>query len=307
MPFDLEKFIETAKKRQPLEEIDFLSLCDYVIEILLEEATVISLSTPINICGDIHGQLFDLFKLFKVGGPIPQQRYIFMGDYVDRGRYSLETLTFLLCLKARYPERITLLRGNHETRNISHSYGFFDDCMKQYGNLLPWTKSVEVFDCLPLAALIDETTLCVHGGLSPDVRTIDQIRLIPRRLEVPLKGPFADLLWSDPEASVESWGPSPRFCGYLFGYKVTKRFCDLNKISLICRAHQLVFGGYKYAFPEEQCLVTVWSAPNYSYVCGNVAAILQMFANEEKHFVLFSEEDEAKREIPKKITVDYFL
>ncbi|KAH7816123.1 putative protein phosphatase [Monocercomonoides exilis] len=307
MPFDLDKHLEAAKNRQPLEEMDFITLCDYVIEILLEEATVVSLTTPITICGDIHGQFYDLLQLFKVGGPVPQQRYIFMGDYVDRGRYSLETLTLLLCLKARYPERITLLRGNHETRQISHAYGFFEDCMKRYGNILPWTKCMDVFDCLPLAALIDETTLCVHGGLSPDIRTIDQIRLIPRRLEVPPQGSFSDLMWSDPESGVTAWAPSPRGAGYLFGYQVTKEFCHLNQLSLICRAHQLVFEGYKYAFPEEQCLVTVWSAPNYSYRCGNIAAVMQLFANEDKHFILFSEVPDSKREIPPKMPIPYFM
>lgn len=307
MSFNIDKFLESSFKRKALSEEDFVNLCEYIMELLLEEPTVISVSTPISVVGDIHGQYYDLLRIFDIGGQVPYTKYIFMGDYVDRGRFSLETLTLLLCLKAKYPDRIVLLRGNHETRQISHSYGFFDDCSKQYGNIFPWTKCMEVFDCLPVAALIDEEILCVHGGLSPEIRTLDQIRLIPRRLEVPPSGSFADLMWSDPEQSVTEWAPSTRGAGWVFGYKPTKEFCQLNQLSLVARAHQLVMEGYKFAYPEEDILVTVWSAPNYSYQCGNIAALMQVHENGHKHFTLFSEVPNTKREIPPPQAVPYFM
>ncbi|KAK2964911.1 putative Serine/threonine-protein phosphatase 6 catalytic subunit [Blattamonas nauphoetae] len=306
MGFDLEKNLEKSRNKVSLEELDFITLCDYVIEILLEEATVETLSSPVTICGDIHGQFFDLLQLFKMGGEVPHTKYIFMGDYVDRGNYSLETLTLLLCLKARYPDRIFLLRGNHETRQISGSYGFFDDCMKRYGNVLPWMKCMELFDCLPIAALVDDRVLCVHGGLSPDIRTIDQIRLIPRRLEVPQSGAFSDLMWSDPDELVDTWSPSPRGAGYLFGERVAQEFTEMNGISLVCRAHQLVMDGYKYSFTNES-LVTVWSAPNYCYRCGNIASILQLSEQLSTHYILFSEVPDSKRETPERQAVPYFM
>ncbi|KAA6379492.1 MAG: putative Serine/threonine-protein phosphatase 6 catalytic subunit [Streblomastix strix] len=306
MKFDLDAFIEKASKRIVLEELDFLALCDYVIEVLLEEATVVTEKSPITICGDIHGQFYDLLQLFRVGGSVPQTKYIFMGDYVDRGRYSLETLSYLLCLKAKYPDRIYLLRGNHETRQISNTYGFFDDCMKQYGNIFPWTKCMEVFDCLPIAALIDDRVLCVHGGLSPDIRTVDQIRLIPRRLEVPAQGAYSDLMWSDPDNNTDTWSISPRGAGLLFGKKVAVEFNRINNLIQVCRAHQLVMKGYEHPF-DDKSLVTVWSAPNYSYRCGNIASIMQLYDYVSEHFILFSEVTDSEREIPQRLTVPYFM
>jgi len=227
----------------------------------------------------------DLLELFKTGGEIPNTRYIFMGDYVDRGFYSIETWTYLLLLKARYPQYITLLRGNHETRQITQIYGFFDECQRKYGSSNCWKYCVEVFDCLNIAAIIDGRVLCVHGGLSPDIRTLDQIRTIDRRQEIPHEGPFCDLVWSDPEG-IETWNVSPRGAGYLFGNRVTTEFNHLNKLDLICRAHQLVQEGYQYHFPEKN-LVTVWSAPNYCYRCGNSAAVMAFDENLKHEFKVF--------------------
>ncbi|KAA6377982.1 MAG: putative Serine/threonine-protein phosphatase 6 catalytic subunit [Streblomastix strix] len=304
--FDLDIFLEKAKKRQKIDESGFLALCDYVIEILLEEPNCIAVQAPVTICGDIHGQFYDLLQLFKMGGQVPRTKYVFMGDYVDRGHYSLETLTYLLCLKAKYPDRIVLLRGNHETRSISQSYGFFDDCMKRYGYSYPWIKCNEVFDALPIAALISNEILCVHGGLSPDIRTLAQISMVPRRQEVPPQGALSDLMWSDPDTQVLEWMMSQRGAGYLFGQKVTNEFNHINKLTLLCRAHQLVMEGYMYSFPSES-LVTVWSAPNYCYRCGNIASIMQLSPSLERRFILYSEVPDSMREIPPRMPVPYFM
>lgn len=187
----------------------------------------------------------------------------------------------------RYPDRITLLRGNHECRQITQVYGFYEECVRKYGNANPWKYCTDVFDYLNLAAVIDGRILCVHGGLSPEIRTLDQIRVIERHQEVPHEGSFCDLMWSDPE-EIETWAMSPRGAGYLFGAKVTREFNHINGLELICRAHQLVQEGYKYMFPDQN-LVTVWSAPNYCYRCGNVAAILAFDENLSREFKLFRE------------------
>ncbi|KAJ4458509.1 putative Serine/threonine-protein phosphatase 6 catalytic subunit [Paratrimastix pyriformis] len=303
---DLDLLLEKLRKKQPLSQEDFIALSDYVVEILLEEGTVQPVSAPVTVCGDIHGQFYDMLQLFKIGGEVPNTKYVFMGDYVDRGYHSLETFSLLMCLKARYPSRITLLRGNHETRQITQAYGFYDDCMKRYGNALPWRKCMEVFDYLPIAALIDNKVLCVHGGLSPELKTLDQICTIQRRQEVPHEGAFCDLMWSDPEA-LDGWAISPRGAGYLFGHKVAKQFNQINGLDLICRAHQLVNEGYKHSFPD-QCVVTVWSAPNYCYRCGNIAAIMQLddVAKAPK-FITFCEVPESQRDAPPRQVVPYFL
>jgi len=132
--------------------------------------------------------------------------------------------------------------------------------MKKYGNANPWKYCTDLFDFMNLAAVVEDNILCIHAGLSPDIRTIDQIRLIDRKIEIPQSGAYCDLMWSDPE-DVETWELSPRGAGYLFGARVTREFNHLNGLDLIARAHQLVQDGYKYHFPEKS-LITIWSAPN---------------------------------------------
>ena len=304
-------------------------------------------------------------ELFRVGGDVPDTNYLFMGDFVDRGFYSLESFLLLLCLKVRYPDRITLIRGNHESRQITTVYGFYDECLRKYGSANVWRYCCEVFDYLALGALVlgtsstlepafnasgeqgsqtmpavddeieieimnsrNEVTarfprsrrrmfdndndnmassppaspnntpsktgpvgtsasgdsggslasgggavLCVHGGLSPLIDSVDKIRLLDRKQEVPHEGAMCDLLWSDPD-EIDGWGLSPRGAGFLFGADIVKRFNHMNDLSLIARAHQLVMEGFKEMF--DSSIVTVWSAPNYCYRCGNVAAILEL-------------------------------
>ncbi|XP_024947235.1 serine/threonine-protein phosphatase 6 catalytic subunit isoform X2 [Cephus cinctus] len=275
-----------------------------VCDLLLEESNIQPVSTPVTVCGDIHGQFYDLEELFRNGGPVPDTNYIFMGDFVDRGYYSLETFTRLLTLKAKWSDRITLLRGNHESRQITHVYGFYDECQNKYGNANAWKYCCRVFDLLTVAALIDEEVFCVHGGLSPAIKTLDQIRTIERNQEIPHKGAFCDLVWSDPE-DVESWTISPRGAGWLFGCQVTHKFMEINNLQLICRAHQLVHEGFRYMFNDK--LVTVWSAPNYCYRCGNIASILQFTTVDQRSAVLFQAVPDSERVIPSLTTTPYFL
>ena len=228
-----------------------------------------------------------------------------MGDFVDRGYNSVETFELLLALKVRYPRHITLLRGNHESRQITSVYGFYDECIRKYGNANPWKYCVDVFDYLCIAALVDNKVLCIHGGLSPEIRTIDQIRTIDRKMEIPHEGAFCDLMWSDPE-DIDTWSMSPRGAGWIFGARVTDEFNQINDIELIARAHQLVQDGYKFHFPNNN-LVTVWSAPNYCYRCGNVASILKLDENCEREFKLFNAVAESALSQHWRNVVPYFL
>ena len=210
-----------------------------------------------------------------------------------------------MAMKARWPGRVTLLRGNHESRQITQVYGFYDECLRKYGSVNVWRYCTDIFDYLSLSALVDNRILCVHGGLSPTITSVDQIRTIDRKQEVPHDGAMCDLLWSDPE-DVTGWGLSPRGAGYLFGGDVCHQFNRTNGVDLIARAHQLVMEGYKWMFDEE--LVTVWSAPNYCYRCGNVAAILELDEHLEKNFKVFEAAPSESRGVPaKKAAPDYFL
>lgn len=302
---DVDRWLELVKGCAYLPETELKALCEKVCEILLEEGNISSVSSPTTVAGDIHGQFYDLEELFRTGGYPPDTSYIFMGDFVDRGYYSLETFTRLLTLKVKYPDRIFLLRGNHETRQITQVYGFYDECNQKYGNANAWRYCTEVFDLLAVAALIDGKTFCVHGGLSPDVPHLDQIRVIDRNQEIPHEGAFCDLVWSDPD-EVEAWAMSPRGAGYIFGAKVTNEFNELNGLELICRAHQLVQEGFKYMFPDEN-LVTVWSAPNYCYRCGNIASILAFDGEGGRSEKIFHAVPDEDRIIPPRTVTPYFL
>eukprot|EP01029_Cantina_marsupialis_P016781 TRINITY_DN37574_c0_g2_i1.p1 TRINITY_DN37574_c0_g2~~TRINITY_DN37574_c0_g2_i1.p1 ORF type:complete len:309 (-),score=87.20 TRINITY_DN37574_c0_g2_i1:914-1840(-) len=303
---DLDRQIERLKRCEILTEAEVKALCERAKEILVEESNVQRVDAPVTICGDIHGQFYDLKELFKVGGDCPDTNYLFMGDFVDRGFYSVETFLLLLALKVRYPDRITLIRGNHESRQITQVYGFYDECLRKYRSANVWQYCTDVFDYLSLSALIDEKIFCVHGGLSPKLETLDQIRVINRKMEVPHEGEMCDLMWSDPETVEGGWTLSPRGAGYLFGAPVVEKFNKTNGLDIICRAHQLVLEGYKWMF--DQKIVTVWSAPNYCYRCGNVASIMELDENMKHVFKKFDAAPAEARGVPsKKRAPDYFL
>jgi serine/threonine-protein phosphatase 2A catalytic subunit len=230
-----------------------------------------------------------------------------MGDYVDRGYYSVETVTLLVALKLRYRDRVTILRGNHESRQITQVYGFYDECLRKYGNANVWRFFTDLFDYLPLTALIenqvrlndlhviegcsscDVQIFCLHGGLSPSIDTLDHVRSIDRVQEVPHEGPMCDLLWSDPDDRC-GWGISPRGAGYTFGQDISEAFNHNNGLTLVARAHQLVMEGEwhgakmikglnalpGYNWSQDRNVVTIFSAPNYCYRCGNQAAIMEI-------------------------------
>ncbi|GFZ44604.1 protein-serine/threonine phosphatase [Saitozyma sp. JCM 24511] len=306
MSSDLDKQIEQLKRCEIIPEAAVKEICLKAKEILMEEGNVQYVDSPVTICGDIHGQFFDLMELFKIGGHCPDTSYIFMGDFVDRGFYSVETFLLLLTLKVRYPDRITLIRGNHESRQITQVYGFYDECQRKYGSSNVWRYCCDVFDYLSLGAVVDGRVFCVHGGLSPQVARLDQIRVIDRRQEVPHEGPMCDLLWSDPD-EITGWGMSPRGAGFLFGSDVVEQFNHNNDIELIARAHQLVMEGYKLMFDRK--IVTVWSAPNYCYRCGNTASVLELDENLRQEYKVFDCAMPDARTIPQKRPVmhEYFL
>ncbi|MCE3051024.1 serine threonine protein phosphatase 2A [Datura stramonium] len=237
---DVDRQIEQLMECKPLSEAEVKTLCDQARAILVEEWNVQPVKCPVTVCGDIHGQFYDLIELFRIGGNAPDTNYLFMGDYVDRGYYSVETVTLLVALKVRYRDRITILRGNHESRQITQVYGFYDECLRKYGNANVWKYFTDLFDYLPLTALIESQVFCLHGGLSPSLDTLDNIRSLDR-------------------------------------------------------------------IQEDKNVVTVFSAPNYCYRCGNMAAILEIGENMEQNFLQF---DPAPRQIEPdttRKTPDYFL
>jgi len=221
----------------------------------------------------VHGQYYDLLRIFEYGGFPPEANYLFLGDYIDRGKQSIETVCLLLCYKIKYPENFFLLRGNHECAQINRIYGFYDECKRRYSIKL-WKVFSDVFNSLPVAAIIDEKIFCMHGGLSPELKNLEQIKNIMRPTDVPDTGLLCDLLWSDPERGVEEYGDNDRGVSFTFGENVVRKFNSKHDIDLICRAHQVVEDGYEF-FSRRQ-LVTLFSAPNYCGEFDNSGAMMSV-------------------------------
>lgn len=270
----IRRLLEGKGGRQvKLSEAEIRQLCVNARHLFLSQPNLLHLRAPIKICGDIHGQYQDLLRLFEFGGFPPAATYLFLGDYVDRGKQSLETICLLLAYKIRYPDKMYLLRGNHEDAKINRVYGFYDECKRRF-NVRLWKIFTDCFNCLPVAALVDEKILCMHGGLSPELSNLDQIRDIERPTEVPEGGLLCDLLWSDPDARVEGWAESDRGVGCTFGADRVIDFLEKNDLDLICRGHQVVEDGYE--FFAKRRLVTIFSAPNYGGEFDNVGALLSV-------------------------------
>ncbi|RKP02427.1 hypothetical protein CXG81DRAFT_7391, partial [Caulochytrium protostelioides] len=253
--------------------------------LLRQEPNLLDVDAPVTVCGDIHGQYYDLMKLFEVGGNPAETRYLFLGDYVDRGYFSLECYLYLLALKIWYPQSVLMLRGNHECRHLTDYFTFKLECKHKY-SLDVYEACLESFCALPLAALMNKQFLCIHGGLSPELTVLDDLRDVDRFREPPTNGLMCDILWADP---LEDFGQERtneffvhngvRGCSYFFSYHATCAFLERNNLLSVIRAHEAQDAGYRMyrktrttGFPS---VITIFSAPNYLDVYNNKAAVLK--------------------------------
>ena len=242
---DVDKIIETllsVRGNKPGKQVDLKDeeirfLIDKSQAIIREQKMLVELEAPLHVCGDIHGQYYDLLRIFEHCGYPGEYNYLFLGDYFDRGKQSLETISLLLCYKIKYPDKVT-----------------------------------ELFNFLPVAALIDDKILCMHGGLSPDLKSINNITEIQRPTDIPDTGLLCDLLWSDPDKEATEYDENDRGVSVIFGEKVVTDFNKKNDLDLIIRAHQVVDDGYEF-FANRQ-LITIFSAPNYCGEFDNSAGIM---------------------------------
>lgn len=266
----------SSTKQVQLPEGTIRLLCQVSREVFMQEGVLLELGAPMNIFGDIHGQYDDLLRHFDNLGYPPDIACLFMGDYVDRGRKSLETICLLLAYKIKYPDKMYLLRGNHESASINRIYGFYDECKRRY-NIKLWKTFTDCFNCLPIAAVVESTIFCSHGGLSPDLHDFDQLRSLERPMDVPDGGLVCDLLWSDPDEDITGWGENDRGVSWTFGGDVVRSFLEKHDLSLVARAHQVVEEGYR--FFEKRKLVTLFSAPNYCGEFDNAGGVLVVNKN----------------------------
>ena len=252
---DLDKIIHGLKSFALPCESDIELLCAQAMLIMSHEQNARHVPLPVSVVGRIHGHYDDLLEIFDVVGHVPDINYIFLGNYVNKGPYGVETILLLLCLKVRHPDSVTLLRGTHDTRKHTKVYGFRDECCHKFGSESVWRLCTDVFDQLCLCAVVDNSVLCVHGGLSPSLDTISHIQALQRATEPPDVGPLCDLRWSEPDDDVNGWGISHRGRGYVFGIDVADQFLYSNQLELIVTGHRLFSSGTGHAYCLGQLLL----------------------------------------------------
>lgn len=294
--YDTKLLQEHLSREGTLQKELLLEIIGKAADILRQEPSLLKLKDPITVVGDIHGQFYDLAKLLEVGGDPMDTQYVFLGDYVDRGSYSVESVALLFALKICNPKRIWLLRGNHECRQMTAFFNFRDECEYKH-DLTVYNAFMEAFDCMPLAATVNRNFLLVHGGLSPELSELDQLMNLPRFGEPPTEGLVCDLIWSDPMETLHEDGPTPlpkekkwvsneaRGCSYFFSYDAVCQFLRDNSLLSVIRAHEAEQSGYRFhrdyrhndfRFPA---VITLFSAPNYCDVYGNNGAIIKFKNN----------------------------
>ncbi|VDM99204.1 unnamed protein product, partial [Thelazia callipaeda] len=265
----LTKEWKPSKCQSLFTESELIELCYRAREMFWMQPTLIDLNPPIHVVGDIHGQFEDLIALFTLNGFPPDVQYLFLGDYVDRGPFSLEVAVLLFAYKVLYPDLVTLLRGNHESRPVNKQYGFYMECTRY--SVVLYECFQFAFYCMPFCARIDKRILCMHGGISEGLTNFAQIE---RPCDVPDMGILADLTWADPDPGVSGYEESPRGAASIFGKDALKSFCNNLGLELVIRAHQVVQEGYEF-FGDRQ-LVTIFSAPNYCGQFNNAACVMKI-------------------------------
>jgi len=259
-------------------------------QLLCKLDSLVSIEVPkdhhINICGDTHGQYYDLLNIFEINGaPSESNPYLFNGDYVDRGSFSFELVTTLFAYKLLYPNHVHLMRGNHETINMNRMYGFEGEVVQKYSKKV-FDLFTEVFNWLPLSACINKKVIIVHGGLfSKDGVKVEDIRKINRNRQPPDEGLMCELLWSDP-SPFKGRSPNKRGVGVAFGPDVTHNFLKDNNLELVIRSHEVKEEGY--LVEADGNLITIFSAPNYCDSVGNKGALIKLGHDMKPSFVQFT-------------------
>ena len=257
---------------QKIPENSLNILCDAILPIFQNEPSLLEVTAPITIIGDLHGQIFDLYQILKHFDLPPKTRYLFLGDLVDRGPFSIQVISLVFTLKILYPNDIFIIRGNHEFQSLSMTGGFFTEVVELYGNQNLFDKFNNVFNYLPLAAKIGPY-LCVHAGLSPDFRYLSQIQEIIRPVKDYDSPVLTGILWSDPSTEPLDYCASRRGSGFYFNYKPLELFLAANNLKAIIRGHECV-DGIKTLWNGS--LITVFSASNYCGVSDNKCGVLSI-------------------------------
>ena len=281
---DWKELKEHLKQEGKLDKTDILELVSTFKNIIKSESNVIKVQDPLIIVGDLHGQFYDLLRIFTKGGDPSITKYLFLGDYVDRGAFSIECVLYLMSLKINFKNTFYMLRGNHECRRLTSYFNFKMECEVKY-DLEIYENIMEAFDCLPLVCIINERFIALHGGISPTITYVNDIHKFNRFTEPPTDGAFCDILWADPiekdvDALVTDWAPNrTRGCSFVFGAKAAIPFLNCNNYLTVIRGHEVQLDGFKInqwnTQVEFPSVITVFSAPNYCDVYNNKGAFIK--------------------------------
>ena len=265
----------TDAKKSPIKlDVNELNwLCGECVKILENETSLIKIDAPVTIIGDLHGQFFDLLQFIDLGDFPSNTQYLFLGNYINKGKNSVETLTLLLAYKVRFPEQVWLLRGNHETLEMARSQGFFHECASKYSQEM-WSKFITVFKYLPIAAIVSDRIFCVHSGLSPLLNDLSQISQLKKPMDVGDSGLVHDLLSSQPSKANNGFCETEK--GVSYGMDVVDEFLKKYGFDLMIRGNQLVDPGFKFPFMPNKCLLTLFSAPDFCNKFGNRGGMLRV-------------------------------
>ncbi|KAH7160730.1 Metallo-dependent phosphatase-like protein [Dactylonectria macrodidyma] len=246
-------------------------LCKKARDIFFAQPILLELMAPLKVCGDIYGQHYQLLRMFENNGFPPEANYLFLGNYVGKGRQSIETICTLLAYKIKYPENFFLLRGNQESLLVSSVASFYQECGSRYG-LEVADLFEDCFNCMPVASIIGDKIFAVHGGLSPQLDSFEQIRRIRRPAMVPRDGLLHDLLWAYPEAAMRGWSGRHSEFSLAFGPNVVESFLEKHGLDLVCRSGQFIQEGYEFFAGRK--LVTLFTTPNYLGKHDNSGAVM---------------------------------
>lgn len=272
-----------------IEEKILFRLFDESQEKLQSMDPLIRIHPPLVYVGDIHGNLTDLLHIFHIFGLPPKTKYLFLGDYVDRGLHSIQVIAILLALVCKYPNSIYLLRGNHEFKSVNRMYGFYEEVLNSYGSDDVWVDANTVFGYLPLAAIVGDQVFCVHGGLSPLMNTPSAIQSITMPvLSYDTNHLIADLVWSDPVSNIKTYEQNSRGTGVFYGPDALSAFLRNNKLKIVIRAHQCVANGY--SLDCQNMCITLFSSSNYCRLVQNRAAVIHHNDHRELEFYTIQED-----------------
>ena len=279
-------------------------ILDCSFDIFKKEPILLEIKPPIHIVGDLHGNYEDLLRIFQQKHFPPEEKYLFLGDFVDRGKRAVELLFLLFLLKIKFPDKIYLIRGNHETESVSSAYGFYDEVSKKYNGQLFYTFQ-RVFNCLPIAAVIGGKIFCIHGGLSPKMNLLSSFKSLKKPDNVDTMPFFVECLWSDPMDISSDFQKNDRGCGMFFSSKALSKFLEKNDLEIMIRAHEMCKDGYNFPYKNSDNCITVFSSSDYCQK-KNKGAVLDVSEDLSIDAWVFQPLDQSKKS-QIRITLPEFL